>query len=546
MASPDLGFTVGDKTWEKLRQRAIDDFYFFCASVLGYADVFPLREDTHRIPLLFMSRKTGCSLIDEAQYQLLMWPRETGKSTLGTVGYAIWRAVQHPDIAILIANESAKLASDFVQAIEAQFETNAFLRALFPEVIPPDLKKTTWAATRATLERKTTRPEATFDSIGVGGAITGYHPDLILCDDLISVEAYENARTGVFGVVDRVNRWINRLEPLLSSSAKPFPEIRFIGTRWFQGDSYEWIEESYGHGEPQQRVRITAKLSDGSKVSREVYRVSNLAVMRIAAIEDGACTFPKIWSMDRIAEWRMRDPELVACNLMNDPSGVDIRTFQDAWLRWWQWLDKRLISYRKQDGTMRYVAADDLYRQVVVDPAFTARGDGSRAAMVVTGTDQETGITLVLDVYADRVEPKDLVSDLLNLAHKWRTNKVYIESVAQQAAFIEFVRQEARRKNLPLMIEEVKPGGRAKDMRIESLAAYFKAAQIYLHPQQEELLREYRSFRPGSRLKDILDALAYAAEKWPKVATVGGGWDAKTRAKSQLASYRARRGLKVS
>jgi hypothetical protein len=536
----DLSFVQGDETWKSLRKRAVENLYWFNSTVLGFAEVFPLEEITHLVPHLFMQRKTGAAILDEAQYQLLMWPRETGKSTCGTVGYAIWRAVQNPEIAILIANESAKLASDFVQAIEHHFEHNAFLQALFPECKPD---KDSWSATRARLMRTSGRQDPTFDSIGVGGTVTGYHPDLIICDDIISQEAFENAKAGAWSVVERVNRWVNRLEMLLSSSAKPFPEIRFIGTRWFEGDSYEHIEKAFGHDESPTRVRIKAKLSDGQKISREAYRVGDLAILKIAGIEDGEAVFPKIWPMERMAKVRMNDPELFSCNIMNDPVRAEIRTFQDPWLRWWNWIDKNVIAYRKQDGHMRYVKVEDLHRIMVVDPAFTATGDGSRAAIVVTGTDQTTGANLVLDVYAERVVPTDLVADVLNMAHRWRVTRVFIEAIGQQAAFISYVETEARRKNQPVAIETVKPGGRNKDVRIESLSAYFKNCQIYCHPEQHALLEEYRSFRPGSRYKDVLDALAYAAEKWPRYAG-DSGMDAKKRSQLQLQSYRARRGLR--
>lgn len=536
-----LDFVQGDEQWHALRKRATGNLYFFNAVILGFSEVFPLEEETHLIPHLFMQRHTGSELLDEARYQLLMWPRETGKSTCGTVGYAIWRIVQNPEMAVLIANESAKLASDFVQAVEYHFEHNDLLKALFPECEPD---KDSWSATRCRLKRASGRQDPTVDSIGVGGTVTGYHPDLIICDDLISQEAFENAKIGAWSVVERVNRWVNRLEMLLSSSAKPFPEIRFIGTRWFEGDSYEHIEDAFGHGEALTRVRITAKLSDGRKVSREAYRVGDLAVLKIAGIENGEPVFPKIWSMERMAKVRQHDPELFSCNIMNDPVRAEIRTFQDPWLRWWNWVDKNLISFRRQDGTLRYVQVADLHRIAVVDPAFTAGGDGSRAAIVITGTDPETNATLLLDVYAKRVVPTDLAADILNLANQWSVTRVYIELVAQQAAFLAFVEQEARKRSKPMIIDTVKPGGRNKDIRIEALSAYFKNGQIYCHAQQHEFLEEYRSFRPGSRKKDVLDALAYAAENWPRFAQGGGvSADPKKRSQAQLASYRQRRGM---
>ena len=86
--------------------------------------------------------------------------------------------------------------------------------------------------------------------------------------------------------------------------------------------------------------------------------------------------------------------------------------------------------------------------------------------------------------------------------------------MAQQAGFLQFVQNEARARNQPISVEAVKPSGRNKALRIESLSAFFKAGQILVHRSQLDLLNEYGAFRPGARFVDLLDALAYAAEKW--------------------------------
>ncbi|KKM26096.1 hypothetical protein LCGC14_1588260, partial [marine sediment metagenome] len=221
-AAKSLSFTQGDDTWRELRSRAENSLYFFNAVILGFADVFALEEETHIISHLFMQRTTGIPEIDTAPVQLCMWPRETGKSTCGTVGRSIWWACKHPNIAILIANEKEEIAKNFVKSIEFHFQSNALLRALFPEVIPPDFNKVEWSSTRATLHRTTGRPEATFDCTGVGGTKTGTHFDVIIGDDIISKEAMESARAGNWSLMERANRWVNQSKPLLSNAGN-FP-----------------------------------------------------------------------------------------------------------------------------------------------------------------------------------------------------------------------------------------------------------------------------------------------------------------------------------
>jgi predicted phage terminase large subunit-like protein len=544
-----FSFKQGDAEWTKLRKRSLEDLFFFSSVVLGYSDLFPLEEETHRLFCDFLQRKTGVPDLDLAPIQKLEMPRGTGKTSCGTVGHAIQLACANQNIAILIANERQETADGFLAAIKSQFETNDLLRALFPEVVPPDFKATTWAASKATLVRQSHRPEPTFMTIGVGGTVTGTHPDVIIVDDPISKEAMENARVGAWQIMERVNRWCNALKLLLNTQAQPFPQIRFNGTRWYQNDTYDYIENTFGGPvELRRTYRLSARLPSGVTVSREAYRVGQMAVFRAAAIEEGVPVFPKIHSMEKLAELRYEDPELFSCNMMNDPTSADVRLLQDSWLSYYDRLDDRLgakgrmLHYKNDNGSSRHIHEDQLRIVMVVDPAFTATGQGARAAIIVTGSDPETNRHLILEAKAQRAEPRDLVIDILNTAKIYNVSTIYIESVAQQAAFLQFVQNEARARNMPLSVEPVKPAGRNKDLRIESLSAFFKARQILVHRSQLDLIREYESF-PKAKYKDLLDALAYAAEKW----TYGGlGQSSRARANKQYEDYLSRRGLQPS
>ena len=875
-----LSFTQGSPEWQGLRDRFLNDLFFASAVVLGYANRFALEEATHLLPCRFLERRTGIPEIDTAPMQLVLWPRETGKSTIATRAHAIQLACGNPNIAILIANEKAETAEAFLSDIKDQFEHNELLRALFPEVIPPDFKAVTWNNAEASLRRKVARPESTFETIGVGGTKTGKHYDVIICDDLISNEAMENARAGQWLIMDRVNRWTTRLRPLLSSSARPFPHIRFIGTRWWANDTYDFIEKTFGHEGAPRPYLLRMKLADGASAVRTIYRVGDLAVMKIAAIEGGQAVFPKIHPMEKLQRMRQENPEefsclpagqkiltrtgpraiellgsgdevwtkegrfepvegvsvreykgtlvkvwpygqgepvqvtanhkvwaeparvvagrwraegtfswkradtlkrgdLLAipfdrserivqgieadpdfwflvghflgdgtvnkrgvvshcfshaetelaetiaatvrrlfkrkarieqgpatlritymhpwariffarlrqtgaaqkwlpheyetlpaalqkrcldgylsadghttaagvvtgssvclpllcqlqrfaarnaivfcmsarqapkcniilgrtvrvqpyypfniypytrnkkhkvwiedgviyrrvraiahepfaglvfncqvaedrsyvaatnavtysnCLMMNDPTEASIRTFQDGWLRYWSHLDAQTLAFKHDNAQQGYTLLSELHKVLIIDPAFTASGDGARSALVVVGTDFGSGKRFLLDAVAVRMEPRDLVTEVLNVASRWGVRRFYVEAVAQQKGFIQFIQAEAGARGLPIAIEEVRPGGRNKHVRIEGLSVYFKSGQLYVHASQLDFLDEYRKYRPGARLCDLLDALAYAPEVWPaltaKVAQSG-----KSRSQSQLASYRQR------
>ena len=535
-----------------MRERALTDLFFFANVVLDYGRMDWLEPETHALFCKFLERRTGVEEIDTAPMQKCETPRGTGKTSIGTVAHAIQLACANPNISIMIANEKAETAESFLATIKRHFETNDLLRALFPEVVPPDLQATTWKTSAATLQRTTKRPEPTFFTIGVGGTVTGMHPDAIIVDDPISKEAMENARVGSWEIMRRVNRWCNELKLLLNQQAEPFPWIRINGTRWWFDDVYDYVEKTYGYGETPRHYRLSAKLADGRVVSREIYRVGDVAVFRAAALEEGKPVYPKIYSLEKLEKLQQDDPELYSCNLMNDPVSGALRTFQDEWIRFYGHVDPGVYSYWDDGGRLRYVQRDNLSKLCVVDPAFTATGQGDRTAIVIVGTDLDTGKHLLLEAKAQRAEPKDVVDDVLNLCGQHRCHRIYVEAVAQQLGFIQFLQSEVTRRNLHASVETVKPGGRNKDLRIEGLSTYMKAGLVLAHPSQLDYLQEYRSYRPGARYRDLLDALAYAAEVWPRVTRQSSGADSAVprtgdaRTRVELSNYYKLRGGRVT
>jgi hypothetical protein len=158
-----------------LRQRCRDDLYWFASVVLAYGDKIPMRPDVHGPLCRFLERKTGSPLLDTARYRKIEMPRETGKSVLARA-YAIQRIVRDRNVAILLINEKELLAKDFLFDIKWQFENNQLFRGLFPEIIPPELKETTWSATEYRRQPHHGPPDPTIFVAGVGAALAGKHP----------------------------------------------------------------------------------------------------------------------------------------------------------------------------------------------------------------------------------------------------------------------------------------------------------------------------------------------------------------------------------
>lgn len=538
-----MNFRQGDAEWERLRKKALGDLYFFAGVVLGYGDRVPMRKGPHALLCKFAEKKTGIPALDEAHYRKIEMPRETGKTTIITQAYTIQCVCADPNTSILIVNEKEQTARDFLSEIKHQFETNEFLRALFPEVIPEDLNNTTWSASRIVVKRSTNRKEPTVFVIGVGGTVIGLHPDKIICDDIISREAMENARAGSWQIMHQTNRWIHQLDPLLSSNALPFPEIIFTGTRWFHGDSYEHIEKSYGYDEPEQRFLIKTKLESGETQQIVAFRVGDLAVFRRSAIEDGRSIFPEKWDLDKLAKLRIRDEGLFSCNYMNQPEEATA-TFKADWLQYYDWLDEKTVRFTDGTGAKKTYAVSDLDLLIFVDPGgFAARQieDRANAAIIVTGS-TPGGQHLIIEADSEKDTFLGCIRKVLDKVGRYNPRRVYVEQAGQQAAFIELLRKDAKDANLAMSLDIVKPGSQHKEVRILTLEPYFQRGQMFLGkgPQFLQFLQQYKQFPRAARL-DLLDALAYGPQCWRKQPTAQ--LNHTQRQQSELESYYQKRGL---
>lgn len=532
-----------------MRARALSDLYYFNAAILGYKDKIPMREGPHLLLCKFVEKRTGHQVLDTARFRKIEMPRETGKSTLITQGYAIQRICQNRNVAILIINEKELLARDFLAGIKWHFENNDLLRALFPEIIPRDFGDTTWSGTRIVVNRTSGRPDPTVDVAGVGGSVTGKHPDLIICDDIISREAMENARAGAWQIMHQTNRWIHQLEPIVNKSADPFPEILFVGTRWWHNDSYEHIEEAYGLGEPPHKVLLRAPLPDGTVQQVEAYRKGDIAIFRRAAIEDGRSIFPEKWSLDDLAKMRMRDPALFAANYMNRPADDVTATFKSEWIKHFIWLDSDQFYFSDAEAKKQVRQLRDLDKIIIVDPGgFQERvaEDRARAAAAVLGDDLK-GSYFFLDCYSERDTYIAAIREIVNLAQKYSPRKIYVERAGAQAAFAELLRREIRSAlgdNGPVVDDTtLKPstaaGGANKELRILEMEPYFQRGQVYVGtgPNFHEFQNQYSTFPRAARV-DVIDLLGYWPRLMKKMAIASQSQ--QQRQQQELATWRTR------
>lgn len=448
----------------------------------------------------------------------------THNTTLVTKGRTIQRLLQNPDWAAGIANERQENAEAFLGMIKAEFETNSFLRALFPERVPDNVRNLTWKSNRIILPGRT-RANPVNPSVlaaGIDSTVTGVHMNEWIIDDLLSEKAAENARTGSYSEIEQLNRRVIEMQPLLTSPKKS--PITWIGTYWWPGDTYHYIEEVFGHGEPDREFLWNIDLPNGSRQTVVLVQKGELAIFKLKPIHDGQEIYPEKFDRDTLDQLRRDDPVFFASQYLLNPTAGGVAAFKPEYLNEFHWENKNQIRFRDSENEVRFENVRELRTIMSVDPAISKKSTAARSAVTVIGSNGEQ--LFLLEAWASRVGPHDLAMKILELFQTYRPDRIIIESVAYQMALAEVLTLLAAQNKLGrLPIYEHKSGSQIrKQTRIAGLEPYFRKGLFYYDSRtQTDFFEEYINFSPdvGSRTVDILDAIAFQKEAWDHLQFLG-------------------------
>lgn len=469
------------------RKRCRTDLFFLLTDVLN-------RRDMDR-PWL----EARCREVQEARNgQLDLWAREHYKSTIITFGLTIMEVLgSHGDnplpeyggreLCFGIFSHTRPIAKGFLRQIKVEFETNARLKALFPDILWADTRKAPkWSEDDGIVVQRRTNPkEATIEAWGVvDGQPTGKHFTRLVYDDLVTKESVTTP--------EMIAKTTQALELSYNLGADGGTK-RFIGTRYHFNDSYKTV------------------IDRGTAVAR-VY----------PATEDGTVDGePVLLAADALAEKR-RDmgPYTFACQMLQNPKADETQGFREEWPRYY-------------DGD----AAHGTTRYVLVDAASSKKkGSDYTAAWVIgLGADQNY---YALEIVRDRLNLTQRAELVMDLHRKWKPKEVRYERYGLMAD-IEHIKFVQAQQNYRFDIIEV-GGQTSKPDRIKRLIPLFEQGRVYLPRTQHRtnyegkvedmvsvfLHEEYKAF-PVSLHDDMLDALARIAE--PELAL---SWPAERKVKS--------------
>ncbi len=247
------------------RRRAERSLFLFARGVMG------------RGYLTKQLHKPECDWLQTCppRRKLVLWPREHCKTTV--VGHCLplhiliqpraeniyWPGIKGSEQRILLSGESLERAQDTLRVIQSAAENNVKLRALWPGLLwdAPRRESKAWNDSELIFRRDEEYPDPSIRAIGVGGAITGAHPTVVIEDDITTLKAANSPAE-----MEAAIRWHTASRALINNDYA----LNFIlGTRWAVHDLYSFIQQH----DPTTEIRRRAVIESG----RPIYPKDDLA-----------------------------------------------------------------------------------------------------------------------------------------------------------------------------------------------------------------------------------------------------------------------------
>jgi len=458
-----------------LQEMSKHSLAYFCREILGYAD---------------MNREHDalCEFLqwNPAQTQLVLMPRYTFKSSIVTIGKALWDLLRDPNEKVLLASDSTEKAEGFLVGVKNHIlglsSTSKFRAVCGPWEVDP--KRGLWNQSACVIAPRTQASvEASIETAGLETSKVGKHYSRMTFDDWVSDK---NVTTK--DLMDKVEQGYKKSLSLL----QPSGHVVLAGTRWHYGDLYGRLLAEYGGSK------------DFAIFHRKAFEGDHYFFMDI-----GKDSLTPAFLAQKKATQGTR---LFSMLYQNEPVDDETATFKAA--------DFRFYDPVHSEGYQRWLST--LYITAVLDAIPPPTSDhGDDAAITVVGTDQSHTMFL-LDAVASRMLPEDQINVLLNLHDKWHFRKAGLETNAFQQMIKSMLEQRLAQKRLQpnwrpfSLVEFVGKSQGNKESRILGLQPYHERGDLRFPGTKLELLTgvwsqlAYQMLQfPTSPKDDLLDSLAY-------------------------------------
>ena len=455
---------LNDKDVNAMRMLCQQDLFYLCT--IGFK-----RRDINRDWLYERCREVE-SQPDEF---LDLWAREHYKSTIITYAKTIQDILCDPNITVGIFSHTRPIAKGFLSQIKREFETNDYLKGLFPDVLyaNPAKESPRWSEDNGIIVKRSQNPkEATVEAWGlVDGQPTSKHYKLRVYDDVVTLKSVTTP--------DQIKKTTEAFE-MSSNLGADGGSKRIIGTRYHANDTYRTIIDR-----KMVQLRKYPATDDGTLTGKPVFLTKEALADKL--VEQGSYTF--------------------SCQMLQDPVADKSMGFKEEWLRFYDSL--------KNCSEWNYY--------ILVDPAGAKKDESDYTVIAVIALAPDGNYYLV-DAVRDRLNLTERTRKLFDFHRKYRPLKVGYEKYGKDSD-IEHIEYVMEVENYRFEITPL-GGATKKEDRIRKLVPIFENYRFWLpHTQpfidqegkyrdfiQEFLADEYTVF-PVAVHDDMLDCIARILDK---------------------------------
>jgi len=436
--------------------------------------------------------------------EMMQSPRDSLKSSIGTVADSLRQICREPSKPLVIFNETAGNTSQWLQAIRSTVENSHLFQAVYSDLVPRGVSyadrergitrphSVKWNDDRLDFEgRRVSETEGSIMGFGVGGASTGHHWPKMKFDDLIGPKHRDSAAEMM-----QVENWLKTHLELMRPAKGGM--CFCICTPWTPRDVYVTMTEQFDY-----------------------------VLYRRHALEDkdGAPDLTGEPVLERYKKAELlkaadRDWSTFMSQSMCLPMPAGEMALLPSHLRWFRieddtlWIEPQFA----RPGMPNSVPLHKLRKVIILDPAPTEASEikqapHSRNGIIILGVDP-WGRKFVLESLAVRRPLPGLVDLLFHLAKKWQCGQVYIEEVNFSVSYRHWIllMQQPGQKWSGVRLQPVKmhPGKKDKNKRILDMTPGWRDGHFYLNREGcGPVHMEYLTFHPAADERDCLDALAY-------------------------------------
>ena len=447
---------------------------------------------------------------------LIITPRGHLKTSMFGTAMLTWRALVEPESRVLYMMASSKNAEKTLEAVTSTFAGSENLEHFFPDrVLNMNDPRVRSRVSSLKLPRNGNYREGTIEASGMDARVTGGHFTDHIFDDLIDETMIDSEVLQAKAV-----NFIKRSNPLF---VNPDKDLRIIiGTRW-PGEYYNWLLDSDANIFQTHEVLLLGCYVD--KRLRDFLASTGKATV----LDDGEPTWPRDddvgcgFTVETLENIRKDSEYDFVHQYLNLEVSDDMRRFRKEDIKNFSWTTTQhgkpaVLIKTATDTIVRPIEA--LYRSMTIDPATGEGRHTDESAITVCGHDRQTGLIFVLDAWAGRVLPFDLINKIMDMAQEWDPHVVSPEDVSFQKTLKWSLKKTMIERGIHFPIRPVKPGTKSKGSRIvDALQPFIRNQQVYFTKGQRKLTQELINLQVvGGKVvgksPNLADSLAYHVEYW--------------------------------